>query len=445
MAGMTGEWPGLVVVYGDTPWDGYSLVDQRLASGLTNHAPVLYVDPPATWQGRKRRQGSASRGRGGSELRLVRPGLARLTPQLPPGSPSVRRAVSGSVTGRAVRRALASLGSPAVAASVSFGTRARPAVDPGEIRVLVVRDYAELPGWRERATAFGDAVHVDFDADLVVATSPALAAELSDFDPLLLPYGCDDRALAGVDRLAPAPDVLLDHPIAGFVGVLSRRVDVALLREVVERDVSLVLVGPCPQPQDVPGLPALMRHPLVGWVGPRAPHALGPYYRAIDVGLVAYRECDLNQLLFPAKTVDFLAAGRPVVSTDLVSSRWLLDRQRAVVDGPPLGPGIDPVDDLVIASDPVAFADAVERLAHERRDAYAVDRRRGFARYHSWDQRMRVLAARLELAKRSNRRPGRDRHEVGRGSPGVRPPALRAPSSSASRKPRERVGAEAIA
>ena len=57
-----------------------------------------------------------------------------------------------------------------------------------------------------------------------------------------------------------------------------------------------------------------------GWVGSAGPptRSSAPTSGLMDVGLIAYTESELNQLTFPRKTLDYLAAGRPVVSTDLL-------------------------------------------------------------------------------------------------------------------------------
>jgi teichuronic acid biosynthesis glycosyltransferase TuaH len=166
---------------------------------------------------------------------------------------------------------------------------------------------------------------------------------------------------------------------------------------VVERDMSLLLVGPCGRPEMVPGLMDLLQHSRVEWVGPRARSAVGQYMREIDVGLVPYADTDENQRAFPTQTLDYLAAGRPVVSTDLASTRWLLTSSNgAGVD--PSGRAssvIDDATDLVIAQGAEMFAATAARLIVRGRTREEMVRRHTFARTHSWDRRMQKLAEAL--------------------------------------------------
>ena len=56
---------------------------------------------------------------------------------------------------------------------------------------------------------------------------------------------------------------------------------------------------------------------------PRQFQELPSYLRVIDVGLTPYSQSDFNRASFPLKTLEYLAAGRPVVASDLPANRWL--------------------------------------------------------------------------------------------------------------------------
>jgi teichuronic acid biosynthesis glycosyltransferase TuaH len=84
-----------------------------------------------------------------------------------------------------------------------------------------------------------------------------------------------------------------------------------------------------------------------------------------------------NQASFPLKTLEYLAAGLPVVSTDLDASRWLATKH------------------ILIADEPEAFArHVVEVITGPTSTLEAQDRQR-FAEEHSWKQR---AAQMLQLA-----------------------------------------------
>jgi teichuronic acid biosynthesis glycosyltransferase TuaH len=109
-------------------------------------------------------------------------------------------------------------------------------------------------------------------------------------------------------------------------------------------------------------------------VGEKPFDAMPSYHRAIEVGLTPYRDTDFNRASFPMKTLEYLAAGRGAVSTDLPAVRWLDTHH------------------IKIASDPRSFADAVEHAMTQHRTPQLVEERKNFARTHSWMSRARHFA-----------------------------------------------------
>ena len=73
-----------MVVCAGTSWDGVWFPEKHIADRLTDFAPILYVDPPVSVLTRWRDPARAASLKG-PRLRLIRPGLARLTPVIPPG------------------------------------------------------------------------------------------------------------------------------------------------------------------------------------------------------------------------------------------------------------------------------------------------------------------------------------------------------------------------
>ena len=221
------------------------------------------------------------------------------------------------------------------------------------------------------------------DADLVVTVSDVLADHYRALghDPMVIPNGCDVDHFATVDE-APLPEglALPEAPVAGVVGTLAGRIDVALLHAVADADLSLLLVGGRPAPS-TDGLGPLVERPGVSWVGPHPFEALPSYLRLMDVGLVPYDPRDpFNQASSPLKVLEYLAAGRPVVTTDLPAVRAL----DAAIE-----PGL-----ITVADGPEAFAAAVRDAARLARDPQLVARRRAFAAGHGWTAHLRPLVER---------------------------------------------------
>jgi teichuronic acid biosynthesis glycosyltransferase TuaH len=368
------QWDGLVVLCATDEYGGIQMADWHLARQLSKLTPLLFVDPPMSRLTGLRQPGAAA-AMAGPRLRLQEPGLARLTPVVQP-FPSRRGAagLTSVLTRRYLRRATAKLGGRVRA--VICGMPLYPVFGScGEqVRVYWAKDdfvggaalfglNAGLLDSRERRIAAS--------ADLVVATNPVIADTWRGrgLDPVLIPYGADVAAYQAVD-CAPLPaDVRLPGPVAGFVGHINDRTDLSLLEAVADRGRSLLLVGPKDPAFEPERFAALTDRPHVRWVGPKPFAALPGYLRVIDVGLVPYRDTPFNRGSFPLKTLEYLAAGRAVVGTDLPATRWL-------------------ATDLVsIAHGAIAFADEVDRLAVVPRTPALLARRMQFAGEHSWARR----------------------------------------------------------
>jgi len=217
----------------------------------------------------------------------------------------------------------------------------------------------------------------------------AVSAELAGALPTgsrpaagVLANGCDPERYAGVDELPPAAEIRLAPPVAGLVGQLNERLDLDMLAAVADRGRSLLLVGPRyeQRPDTRRRLDDLLRRPNVQWTGRVPAERLPEYLAAIDVGLTPYADTAFNRASFPLKTLEYLAAGRPVVSTDLPSARWLMN-----------GPGPRNTELIDLAADAEAFADLVDaRLKAPRTPAFAAARR-AFASRHSWAARAEEL------------------------------------------------------
>jgi teichuronic acid biosynthesis glycosyltransferase TuaH len=367
----SGEWDGLIVLCAANSYDGFRMADWHLAEQLSKLAPVLYVDPPLSVLAAGRRPETAA-ARPDPRLRLVRPGLAQLTPMVQP-FPARRAtvALTSALARGYLRRAVARLGAqvavlisgwPQFPVFDSCGERARVywAKDDFVGGAALLGLNAGLLDARERRVAAA--------ADLVVAANPVVADTWRSrgLDPVLVPFGADVDAYRAVER-APAPgDVALPAPIAGFVGRINDRTNLGLLEAIARRGRSLLLVGPKDPAFEPARFEALRRRGNVRWVGPKPSWALPGYLRLIDVGLVPYRDSEFNRGSCPLKTLEYLAAGRAVVATDLPAIRWLATDLICVADGP------------------TSFADQVDRLLARPRGAAVLARRQAFAARHSW-------------------------------------------------------------
>ena len=377
------SWDNLVVLCAANNWDDVKLADQHMAECLTRHAPVLYVDPPMsvlTPRNRPDLAGALEK----PHLRLVGPRLARLTPVMPPrglrpGLMPFTEVWLRYLVGRAIRQLTSSVRAVimGVPGWTAFG------VAHEGLRVFWAQDDfaggAALMGLdrqrvlkAELATANG--------AQVLVTSSPSVQQAWRERgrESTLIPFGCDAARFANQQTATPG-DVSLVPPIAGFVGHLNQRTDLALLEAVAASGLSLLLVGPVGRDLPEPRLSRLLDRANVQSVGPKLFDDLPSYLGMIDVGLVPYGPGEFNIGSFPLKTLEYLAAGVPVVSTGLPATRWL------------------DTNLISIADSPTDFAAAAWAAARGRRDQSEIRRRQRFASGHDWDSRAAAFAAVLGI------------------------------------------------
>lgn len=191
--------------------------------------------------------------------------------------------------------------------------------------------FRSTPGW-DRAKASQERRLLQC-ADLVLASSRSIADALAGDaakDVVVLPNGADVRAFSdAADSANASPDdvAVIPHPRIGYVGNLNRKVDFELIEELARRNRpwQFVFVGRLGSFDNV-GAAAVERCKLlenVHFLGHKDPGELPKYVAAMDVNIMCYRR-DGNLWSaagYPLKMHEYLAAGRPVVSTDLVSVR----------------------------------------------------------------------------------------------------------------------------
>jgi len=107
----------------------------------------------------------------------------------------------------------------------------------------------------------------------------------------------------------------IPHPRLGFFGVIDERLDIGLL-EVVARthpEWHLILVGPVVKID-----PAILpRHPNIHYFGQQSYEDLPRFLVGWDVCLLPFALNDSTRFISPTKTLEYMAAERPIVSTPI--------------------------------------------------------------------------------------------------------------------------------
>lgn len=113
----------------------------------------------------------------------------------------------------------------------------------------------------------------------------------------------------------PADQAGIARPRLGFFGVIDERMDLRLLEAVAQLrpEWQLVMVGPVVK-IDHAELPRL---PNIHYLGGKAYAELPRYIAGWDVAIMPFAKNESTRFISPTKTPEYLAAGRPVVSTSI--------------------------------------------------------------------------------------------------------------------------------
>jgi len=157
-------------------------------------------------------------------------------------------------------------------------------------------------------------------------------------------------AKARAGQFDPADQEELPRPRLGFYGVIDERFDIELLDAVAKMrpEWSLVMVGPVAKvaPEDLP------RRPNIHYLGPKSYAQLPAYLAGWDVALMPFAMNESTRFISPTKTPEYLAGGKPVVSTPVKD----VVRHYGHLQG------------VQIAADPETFVAACERALELGRD-----------------------------------------------------------------------------
>ncbi|KAM3094812.1 glycosyltransferase [Phormidesmis sp. 146-12] len=113
----------------------------------------------------------------------------------------------------------------------------------------------------------------------------------------------------------PADQALIAHPRLGFCGVIDERMDLELLKGIATArpDWQLILIGPVVK-IDCKSLPIGSN---IHYLGSKVYSELPTYLAGWDVALLPFARNESTRFISPTKTPEYLAAGKPVVSTSI--------------------------------------------------------------------------------------------------------------------------------
>jgi glycosyltransferase involved in cell wall biosynthesis len=176
-------------------------------------------------------------------------------------------------------------------------------------------------------------------SDLVITCSSPLQASKSKLNAncVMVRHGVEQSHFATAldpETEIPADIRDLPKPVFGFYGLVAEWVDLEAMARVAEKypHGSVVIVGEHNN-ANAEGMARLRALPNVHFLG-RKPYATLPgYCKAFDVALLPFIKNELTENANPLKLREYLAAGLPVVSTDIPEAKAVAERGVYLADG----------------------------------------------------------------------------------------------------------------
>ncbi|WP_026487367.1 glycosyltransferase [Caldanaerobius polysaccharolyticus] len=216
-------------------------------------------------------------------------------------------------------------------------------------------------------------------SNVVFATAETLYESVKSYNPntYLIPNGADfDLFNSAYTQNLEKPEEFLNIKgrVLGYVGVIRDWVDIDLIDYIASRreDWSIVLIGPVGNDVDITRLRSKQN---VHFLGARKQQELPRYIKYFDVCLNVFKVNELTKNVSPLKLYEYMATGKPIVSTRM--------------------PHVQNYTDVVyIADDYEDFIKKCEIAMGE--DKSVVEKRIECAKQASWDNRMKDIMAIIE-------------------------------------------------
>lgn len=385
----------VILCFAADPWEGLWRNRHQLMTRLARRHTVLYVEPRLyLWEALRRFRDGRLRLRD-----LRRPLAEHYRDGLwlyhdPYYAPFSGRLSGGPLTAalrrRALHRTLHRLGATEPILWLLRPYQADQIGQHGEKLVVyhVTDEYSAYPTVADRQAFRRQEEALLRRADLVIVTSPGLLASKGPFNPhtYLVPNAVDYEGFQAALQGSPPPAIAaqlasIARPRIGYAGALNEKLDYRLLAEVARAhpEWQLVLIGALDlysQPHKADPLRGL---PNVHWLG-RLPVTDLPWgIASLDVCLLPYERSEWTLNIDSLKLYEYLACGRPVVSTDVPTAHTFAELVR-------------------IAEGPAAFIAQIEQaLAHDDQPDLRA-RRQAAVAGHTWEARVAQIEGLLAEA-----------------------------------------------
>jgi UDP-galactopyranose mutase len=188
----------------------------------------------------------------------------------------------------------------------------------------------------------------------------------------------DHFAKARVIKTDPPDQENIPHPRLGFYGVIDERFNLELLEDMAlaKPEWSFILIGPLAK-IDHKVMPA---NPNIYYLGPKNYKLLPAYLSGWDIAIMPFALNESTKYISPTKTPEFLAGGKPVISTSI----------RDVV----IPYGEQGLVHIADSSD--AFIETAKKIFSEPDNPEWLSRVDNFLENISWDETWEFMRSRIE-------------------------------------------------
>jgi teichuronic acid biosynthesis glycosyltransferase TuaH len=243
-------------------------------------------------------------------------------------------------------------------------------------------DWLSSPARRSYWPAYKEAYRrISASGRAVAAVSQEIIDRIDPQGPhRVVPNGIEPSEWTGPLPAAPAWFDGIPGPRAVYVGTLDSRLDMPGITQLADArpDLQIVLIGPAPDAQYTAPLKGLTNVHIRGRVGRSEVVSV---LRNSELTLLAHRRTPLTEAMSPLKVYEYLAAGKPVLATDLDPVRGFGDRVHLT----------DSVADFI---DLIDTALAQGTLAEKERLAFVTE--------NAWSSRHKEILALLVGDQRSH-------------------------------------------
>lgn len=324
-------------------WDHVWQRPQQLMARFASRCRVIYVDPPELVDGGGEPQMTEREGHAG--VHVLRPIFPRETLDAPGNSYE-------TLWLSLLPELLAAVGSNTILWVLSPLADYLVAAAQGQFKLAVYDCMDDLASFRGATEERQREAHLMELADLVFTGGFSMYEARKDRHPRVhcFPSGVDIdhyRQVQDSATTVPWPIVDLPHPRLGYFGVLDERIDWDLIAELASQRPGWqwVLVGPTAKvdPTELPTAPN------IHYLGQKPYTDLPRLLKGFDIAIMPFALNQHTRFISPTKTLEYLAGGKPVISTSVPDVVAFYQDIVYICDGP--GAWLQTIEQMLSATD----------------------------------------------------------------------------------------------